>query len=76
MTQKINTPAFILEEKILRHDIDHVRHIADQASCQLLYSPKACSLLPVLDILSDTVDGFGCNSLYCPSSEFLAQTSI
>ena len=63
-TKNINTPAFIIDEKILRHDTEHLRKIADEASCRLLYSPKACSLYPVLDVLSEYVDGFGCSSLY------------
>ena len=58
MTQKINTPAFIIDEKILRLDVGHLRNIADESSCRLLYSPKACSLDPVLNILSEYVDGF------------------
>jgi carboxynorspermidine decarboxylase len=64
LTQKINTPAFIFDEKILRLDVGHLRNIADESSCRLLYSPKACSLDPVLNILSEYVDGFGCSSIY------------
>ena len=63
-TKNINTPAFIIDEKILRHDTEHLRKIADEASCRLLYSLKSCSLYPVLDVLSEYVDGFGWSSLY------------
>ncbi len=62
MTQAIKTPAFVMDETILRQDIALLRKIADEAACQLLYSPKACSLAPVLEIISESVDGFGCSS--------------
>ena len=51
-----------MDETILRQDIALLRKIADEAACQLLYSPKACSLAPVLEIISESVDGFGCSS--------------
>ncbi len=64
MTQTIKTPAFVIDENILRQDIALLRKIADEASCKLLYSPKACSISSVLEIVSGHVDGFGCSSLF------------
>jgi len=47
LADKIDTPAFVTDEKTLQSDLALLRKIADQASCKLLYSPKACSLSTV-----------------------------
>ncbi len=62
MADKIDTPAFVSDEKTLRADLSLLRKIADQASCKLLYSPKACSLSTVLRSIARQVDGFACSS--------------
>ena len=64
MADGIDTPAFVIDEKALRRDVALLRKIADQASCKLLYSPKACSLSPVLRGVAPKVDGFACSSLF------------
>ena len=64
LTTPIATPAFVIDQKILEADLAAIREIADQASCQLLYSPKACALSDVLRIMSQDVDGFACSSPY------------
>ncbi len=64
MIKTIKTPAFVIDENILLQDIALLRKIADEASCKLLYSPKACSISSVLEIASGHVDGFGCSSLF------------
>ena len=62
MADKIDTPAFVTDEKTLQSDLALLRKIADQASCKLLYSPKACSLSAVLRGVTRLVDGFACSS--------------
>jgi len=62
MTDGLETPAFVTDEKILQGDLTLLRKIADQASCKLLYSPKASALSNVLQIIAPTVDGFACSS--------------
>ncbi len=63
-TTPIATPALVIDQKTLEADLTAVRQIADQASCQLLYSPKACALADVLQCMSAKVDGFACSSPY------------
>lgn len=60
----LDTPAYVINEKILQSDIGLLRQIADQAGCRLLYSPKASSLAPVLTGVAAHVDGFACSSLF------------
>ena len=58
----VKTPAYIIDEKILEADLKNIRSIADRASCKLLYSPKACSLTQVFEVVSVLVDGYACSS--------------
>ncbi len=62
MADKIDTPAFVIDEKTLQSDLALLRRTADQASCKLLYSSKACSVSAVLRRVAPWVDGFACSS--------------
>lgn len=62
MVDKIETPAFVADERILKNDLASLRRIADTSSCKLLYSPKACSLSTVLENIKLQVEGFACSS--------------
>lgn len=62
MVETIETPALVIDEKILRNDLTLLRTIADRAACKLLYSPKASSLATVLASAGTLVDGFACSS--------------
>ena len=64
MSNSVKTPAFVIDQRILEADLKSLRKIADQASCKLLYSPKACSLAGVLETMCRHVDGFACSSLF------------
>jgi len=62
MAHELETPAFVTDERVLQKDLALLRGIADQASCKLLYSPKASVLSAVLQIVAGRVDGFACSS--------------
>jgi carboxynorspermidine decarboxylase len=62
--EELDTPAYVINEKVLDKDMRLLRQIADQAGCRLLYSPKASSLAPVLSGVAKHVDGFACSSLF------------
>lgn len=64
MQDHVKTPAYIIDERILETDLIQLRTIADQASCNLLYSPKACSLAGVLERAANYVTGYACSSLF------------
>jgi len=64
LTNELETPAFVTDEKVLQKDLALLRDIADQASCKLLYSPKASVLSTVLQNIVRQVDGFACSSPY------------
>ena len=60
----IITPAFIYEEEYIRHRCEHLRRIADEAGCTLLYALKALTLPGVLELISPYVQGFSASSLF------------
>jgi carboxynorspermidine decarboxylase len=62
LAETIETPALVIDEKILRNDLTLLRTIADRAFCKLLYSPKASSLATILANAAPMVDGFACSS--------------
>jgi carboxynorspermidine decarboxylase len=64
VTNELETPAFVTDEKVLQKDLALLRDVADQASCKLLYSLKASALSTVLQTISRQVDGFACSSPY------------
>ena len=64
IAESINTPAFIYEEEYISHRCQHLRHIADEAGCKLLYTLKALTLPGVLKIIAPYVHGFSASSLF------------
>lgn len=64
MVERLDTPAFVTDEKLLQSDLTLLQKVAEQASCKLLYSPKANSLSTVLRCVDQHVDGFACSSLF------------
>lgn len=57
-------PAYVYSERVLRAAARAAANVAQAAGCRLLYTLKACAVLPVLRILGERVDGFACSSAY------------
>ena len=64
VAESVTTPAFIYEEAFIRQRCEHIRRIADQAGCRLLYSLKALTLPWVLELIAPHVQGLSVSSLY------------
>ena len=58
------TPAYVYSERGLRVAARAAARVALDAGCRLLYTLKACAVLPVLRTLGERVDGFACSSIY------------
>ena len=58
------TPAYVYSETILRALARQAALIAERAGCELLYTLKACALVPVLETLSSYVHGFAASSVF------------
>ena len=60
----IATPAFVYEEEFIRTRCEHLRRIAADAGCHLLYTLTALTLPWVLELISPYVQGFSASSLF------------
>ena len=60
----IATPAFVYEEEFITKRCEHLRRIADDTRCRLLYTLKALTLPWVLELISPHVQGFSASSLF------------
>ena len=60
----IATPAFVYEDAFIVSRCEHLKKIADEANCNLLYSIKALTLPWVLDLIEPYVHGFSASSLF------------
>ena len=58
------TPAYVYSERGLRAAVRSAARVARAAGCRLLYTLKACAVLPVLRTLGERADGFACSSIY------------
>ena len=59
-----STPAYVYSESILRVLAGQAASIAADADCELLYSLKACALVPVLETIAPLVHGFAASSIF------------
>ncbi|MXY22254.1 MAG: hypothetical protein F4Y49_13090 [Dehalococcoidia bacterium] len=59
-----STPAYVYSEAALRAMSQQAALIAERAGCELLYTLKACALVPVLETLSSHVHGFAASSVF------------
>jgi carboxynorspermidine decarboxylase len=60
----ITTPAFVYEDAFIVSRGEHLKKIADEANCKLLYSVKALTLPWVLELIAPYVRGFSASSLF------------
>ena len=60
----LNTPAFVYNEDQIVKSISRIGEVARQCHACLLYSVKSLGIPSVLDLLSQTVDGFAVSSLF------------
>ncbi len=60
----IATPAFVYEDAFVISRCEHLKQMADQAGCKLLYSVKALTLPWILELIAPHVQGFSVSSLF------------
>ncbi len=59
-----STPAYVYSEAVLRAVARQAALISERTRCELLYTLKACALVPVLETLADHVQGFATSSVF------------
>jgi carboxynorspermidine decarboxylase len=64
IVQRVETPAFVLDEKRLLRDLKAAVRLRDECGCKLLYALKPLAYEFVLELMASWVDGFACSSLF------------
>jgi carboxynorspermidine decarboxylase len=60
----VETPALVIDERVIEHTLKRARQICDACGCRLLYSLKPLVCEFVLDLMKPYVDGFAASSLF------------
>ena len=59
-----SVPAYVYSESVLRALARRAALIVERSGCELLYTLKACALVPVLETLAPFVHGFAASSVF------------
>ena len=61
---KITTPAFVYDEGVLHHLLDHAQTLRKDGRCRVLFAIKSFSFADALRLMAPRLDGFAVSSLY------------
>ena len=61
--KKIKTPAFVIEERLLEHNLSILKSVADQTGATVLHALKAWATWPLFPIIKKYLDGTEVSSL-------------
>ena len=61
---KITTPAYVLDESALLHNLRILRGVADASGCKILLAQKAFSMFAVYPLIREYLDGTTASGLY------------
>ena len=64
VVRSVLTPALVLDEQQVRHDLEALLSLRDQCGCKVLYALKPLSCEFVLEWMTGKVDGFAVSSLF------------
>ena len=60
----INTPSYVLDEKILLENLKIIKDVKERAGCKILLAQKAFSMFSVYQMISEYLDGTTASGLY------------
>ena len=61
---KISTPAYVLDEAKLRHNLEILRGVRERTGCKILLAQKAFSMYSVYPMIAEYLDGSTASGLY------------
>ncbi len=61
---KINTPCYIVDETLLRHNLQILKDVQDKTGAKILLATKAFSMFSTFDIISEYLTGVTSSSLF------------
>ncbi len=62
-TTRIQTPAFVIEEDVLRHNLGILKRVKDETGCKMFQALKTWSTWPLFSITKEYLDGTEASSL-------------
>ncbi|SHO81427.1 Carboxynorspermidine decarboxylase, putative [hydrothermal vent metagenome] len=77
MFKNIKTPAWIIEEKLLKNNLETMRYIKEETNCKILLALKGYAIYSTFDIINQYLDGCcasGLNEALLSSQEFAKET--
>ena len=62
--EELKTPCYVLEEKLLRRNLELIKSVADSAGIEIILAFKAYALWKTFPIIKEYVDATTASSLY------------
>lgn len=62
--RKVPTPCYIVDEKLLRHNLEILRHVCDETGCKILLAQKAFSMYYEYPLIGRYLNGATASGLY------------
>ena len=59
----VQTPAFVIEEDLLQHNLERLKYVKDKAGCKILLAMKAWSTWPLFKMVKKYLSGSEVSSL-------------
>ncbi|MBI2463966.1 carboxynorspermidine decarboxylase [Candidatus Peregrinibacteria bacterium] len=60
---KVQTPAFVIEEDLLKHNLERLQYVSDMAGCTILLAMKAWATWPLFGMVKKYLSGVEVSSL-------------
>ena len=62
--KEVNTPCYIVDESLLKHNLEILRHVCDETGCKILLAQKAFSMYYFYPLIGKYLDGATASGLY------------
>ena len=62
--REVPTPCYIVDEKLLRHNLEILRHVCDETGCKILLAQKAFSMYYEYPLIGRYLNGATASGLY------------
>ena len=62
--KEVNTPCYIVDEKLLKHNLEILRRVCDKTGCKILLAQKAFSMYYFYPLIGKYLDGATASGLY------------
>ena len=76
---QVLTPSFVIEERLLRKNLEQLRHIKEVTDCKILLAQKAFSMYAYYPLMAEYLDGTTASGIYearLGSEEFGKETHV